>query len=78
MLHGDAPRAEWAPQVGVERLPNLRGLGVRLGGVNSYRGIIEDRHTLGSGREPTKEDIEASTHLARLVGHSTVGSLLLT
>jgi cobalamin biosynthesis protein CobD/CbiB len=46
--------------------------------VNSYRGVIEDRHTLGTGREPTTEDIESAAHLARLIGHSAVGSLLLT
>jgi adenosylcobinamide-phosphate synthase len=67
-----------SPNAGPVEAAFAGALGLRLGGVNSYRGVIEDRHTLGTGREPTTEDIESAAHLARLIGHSAVGSLLLT
>lgn len=67
-----------SPNAGSVEASFAGALGVQLGGVNSYRGVIEDRRTLGSGREPTKEDIEAAVHLARLVGHSTIASSRLT
>jgi len=67
-----------SPNAGQVEAAFAGALGIRLGGVNSYRGVIEDRHTLGHGDEPTKEDIEGATHLARLVGLSTVTVGLLT
>lgn len=65
-----------SPNAGQVEAAFAGALGVRLGGVNSYRGVVEDRHTLGSGREPTKDDIEQATRLARLVGHATVTLVL--
>lgn len=67
-----------SPNAGPVEATFAGALGVQLGGVNSYRGVAEDRRTLGNGREPTREDIEAVVHLARLVSHSTVASLRLT
>jgi adenosylcobinamide-phosphate synthase len=65
-----------SPNAGRVEAAFAGALGIQLGGVNSYRGVAEDRHILGTGREPTREDIDATTHLARLVGHATVASLL--
>lgn len=67
-----------SPNAGPVEAAFAGALGVQLGGVNSYRGVVEDRHTLGRGREPTKEDIEAATHLARLVGHSVVAGCIVS
>ena len=66
-----------SPNAGPVEAAFAGALGIQLGGVNTYRGVAEDRHTLGSGREPTKDDIDAAAHLARLVGHGaiTVGFL---
>ena len=66
-----------SPNAGRVEAAFAGALGIQLGGVNSYRGVTEDRHTLGTGREPTPDDIEAAAHLARLVGHATVASFLL-
>ena len=65
-----------SPNAGPVEAAFAGALGVQLGGVNMYRGVREDRRTLGSGREPTTGDIEAAAHLARLIGHSTVTGLL--
>lgn len=67
-----------SPNAGPVEAAFAGALGIRLGGVNRYSGVAEDRHTLGDGYEPTKEDIEAATHLARLVGHGTITAGLLT
>jgi len=67
-----------SPNAGPVEAAYAGALGIQLGGVNSYRGVTEDRRALGNGREPTREDIEAAVHLARLVSHSTVASLHLT
>ena len=67
-----------SPNAGPVEAAFAGALGLQLGGVNSYSGVVEDRHTLGTGREPTTEDIEPAAHLARLIGHSAVGSFLLT
>jgi adenosylcobinamide-phosphate synthase len=67
-----------SPNAGRVEAAFAGALGIRLGGVNSYGGVAEDRHTLGHGREPTTEDIEAAVHLARLVGHGTITLGILT
>lgn len=43
-------------------------LGVRLGGTNSYAGVVEDRGMLGDGREVEIGDIARAARLAGLVG----------
>ena len=65
-----------SPNAGAVEAAFAGALGLQLGGVNSYGGATEHRRTLGDGRQPTKEDIEAAAHLARLVGHSTLAALL--
>ena len=67
-----------SPNAGPVEAAFAGALGVQLGGVNSYRGIAEDRHVLGQGRTPTAADIETSAHLANLVGHATVAASLMT
>lgn len=67
-----------SPNAGPVEAAFAGALGVQLGGVNSYRGITEDRHVLGQGRTPTASDIEPSTHLAHLVGHATSGASFMT
>ncbi len=67
-----------SPNAGPVEASFAGALGVRLGGVNSYGGIDEDRHVLGQGRGATAADIEMSTHLARLIGHATVGASWMT
>lgn len=65
-----------SPNAGPVEAAFAGALGVQLGGVNTYRGVRDDRQTLGSGREPATNDIETAAHLARLVGHSTITGLL--
>ena len=67
-----------SPTAGPVEAAFAGALGIQLGGVNSYQGVIEDRHVLGHGRAPTAADIEVSTHLARLVGHATVSAVVIT
>ncbi len=67
-----------SPNAGPVEAAFAGALGQQLGGVNSYSGETEDRRTLGDGRQPTKEDIEATAHLARLVGQTTIASAMLT
>lgn len=67
-----------SPNAGPVEAAFAGALGIQLGGVNSYGGVAEDRRTLGHGREPTTEDIEAATHLARLVGHVSASLSLPT
>ena len=45
----------------------------RLGGVNTYRDRVEDRHTLGDGRPVEPDDITRSVRLAELVGAAASG-----
>lgn len=56
-----------SPNAGPVEASFAGALGLQLGGVNTYAGAIEDRHTLGDGRPPTRHDIDATTHLATLV-----------
>jgi adenosylcobinamide-phosphate synthase len=67
-----------SPNAGPVEAAFAGALGVQLGGVNSYRGITEDRHVLGQGSTPTAADIETTIHLARLVGHAAVGASSMT
>jgi adenosylcobinamide-phosphate synthase len=57
-----------SPNAGPVEAAFAGALDVQLGGVNTYRGLSEDRHTLGNGRPATRHEIDAATHLAKLVG----------
>ena len=79
---GDALRA-WrrdarhhpSPNAGPVEAAFAGALGVRLGGVNTYAGLTEDRHTLGDGPPPTATDLQRGVELARRVG---LAALVLT
>lgn len=61
-------RSHPSPNAGQIEAAFAGALDVQLGGVNQYAGRIEDRHTLGDGRPPTRGDIEAANHLSQMVG----------
>lgn len=47
-------------------------LGVRLGGLNVYGGVAEERATLGTGDAPTTTDLARANLLATLVSHAAL------
>jgi adenosylcobinamide-phosphate synthase len=64
-----------SPNAGPVEAAFAGALGVRLGGVNSYRDRTEDRHTLGHGRAPGPQDIARTVRLADRVA---VGALAVS
>lgn len=76
---GGSPAAAWSawardarqhpsPNAGPVEASFAGALGVRLGGANVYRGVVDDRGTLGDGPAPTHGDIARAVRLAWLVG----------
>lgn len=57
-----------SPNAGPVESAFAGALGLRLGGVNVYRGAAEDRGTLGDGRAPGPRDIGRTIRLAGRVG----------
>lgn len=57
-----------SPNAGPVEAAFAGALGVQLGGVNTYAGRVEDRHTLGDGPPPTVADLARGATLARRVG----------
>ncbi|KHL19361.1 adenosylcobinamide-phosphate synthase [Mumia flava] len=57
-----------SPNAGPVEAAFAGALGVRLGGVNVYAGVVEDRGTLGDGRAVETSDIVRTVRLARAVG----------
>lgn len=66
-----------SPNAGQVEAAFAGALGIRLGGVNAYGGVVEDRHTLGDGAAPLPSDIGRANRLSRLVGHATVALAVL-
>ena len=66
-----------SPNAGQVEAAFAGALGVRLGGVNEYGGLIEDRHTLGDGPAPLPSDIDRATTLGRRVGHAAAALAVL-
>jgi adenosylcobinamide-phosphate synthase len=66
-----------SPNAGPVEAAFAGALGVQLGGVNTYDGRVENRHTLGDGRGPDRADIGAAAHLAKLVGHGAAALAFL-
>ncbi len=67
-----------SPNAGPVEAAFAGALGVRLGGVNTYRDRVEDRHTLGDGRPAAPADITRSVRLAELVGTAALGLAVLS
>lgn len=63
----DAP-AHPSPNAGVAESAFAAALGIRLGGTNTYGGIVDVRPALGEGRAPERADIERAVRLSREVG----------
>jgi adenosylcobinamide-phosphate synthase len=66
-----------SPNAGVVEAAFAGALGVQLGGVNTYRDRVEDRHTLGDGRPIRPADIARSVRLSDLVGVVALGVAVL-
>lgn len=60
-----------SPNAGQVEAAFAGALDVRLGGVNTYQGVPEDRHTLGDGQFPAPSDIHRATRLSVLIGNAT-------
>jgi adenosylcobinamide-phosphate synthase len=73
-IRSDAHRHP-SPNGGVVEAAFAAALGIRLGGANRYDGHVEDRGTLGNGRPPTADDIEAAVRLRREATVAIVGLL---
>ncbi|MDA8207430.1 MAG: cobalamin biosynthesis protein [Actinomycetota bacterium] len=69
----DGAPAHPSPNAGVIEAGFAAALHVRLGGVNSYGGVTEERGTLGDGPAPSAPDIEAACRLSRAIGLATLG-----
>ncbi len=68
----ESPNAGWAEAA------FAGALGLRLGGRNSYRGVVREGPLLGDGRCPEPEDIQRSVRLMRhSCGFVAVAALLL-
>lgn len=70
-------RAHPSPNGGVIEAAFAAGLGVRLGGTNTYAGRSEDRGTLGHGRTPTTADARRALTLAQNVGALTAAAAVV-
>ncbi|MFT4187192.1 MAG: cobalamin biosynthesis protein [Aeromicrobium sp.] len=62
----DAP-GHPSPNAGAVEAAFAGALGCRLGGVNHYEGVMDDRVRLGDGPPPTPQDIPRAVRLASLV-----------
>lgn len=62
-----------SPNAGQVEAAFAGALGVRLGGVNSYGGRVEDRGTLGDGPGPGPDDLRRAVWLSRAVGWVALG-----
>jgi adenosylcobinamide-phosphate synthase len=75
-VRDDAP-AHPSPNAGVAEAAFAAALGVRLGGVNTYGSMVEQRPSLGVGRSPDAQDIETTIALCRDLVCALVGILVI-
>jgi adenosylcobinamide-phosphate synthase len=61
-----------SPNAGQVEAAFAGALGVRLGGVNSYDGYVEDRGTLGDGHQPGTADLRRAVRLSRVTGFAAL------
>lgn len=61
-----------SPNAGVVEAAFAGALGLRLGGENSYQGRVENRGTLGDGRDPEPADIVRAGRLAAAVSGASL------
>jgi adenosylcobinamide-phosphate synthase len=73
-VRDDAP-AHPSPNAGVAEAAFAAALGLRLGGVNRYRGQLEPRAPLGRGRPAHRHDIHHAVRLSRDVSLALTGAL---
>lgn len=66
-----------SPNAGQVEAGFAGALGVRLGGVNTYDGTVEDRGTLGDGPPPGPRDLRRAVRLSRAVGLVALGAAAL-
>jgi adenosylcobinamide-phosphate synthase len=71
-------RAHPSPNAGRVEAAFAGALAVRLGGQNRYHGEVEERPTLGTGQEPTRDDIARAVRLSQLVTFATVALILVS
>jgi adenosylcobinamide-phosphate synthase len=65
-----------SPNAGVAEAAFAAALGLKLGGLNDYEGVMERRPQLGYGRDPSRADIDAACRLSRDITWAlTAGSL---
>lgn len=69
-----------SPNAGPVEAAFAGALGITLGGVNVYADVLEDRGTLGGGREAAPADIDRAVRLAQVVGVGAIslGALVAT
>lgn len=63
-----------SPNAGPVEAAFAGALGVRLGGINNYGGLSEDRHPLGDGPAPGLRDIDRANRLALVVGRGALAA----
>ncbi len=77
LWHGPA-RLHPSPNAGVSEASFAAALGVRLGGANTYGGILDDRPKMGNGRTPSPGDIQGAVSLsAAALGVLALGAALV-
>lgn len=75
IVRRDAP-GHPSPNAGVAEAAFAAALGVRLGGTNSYGGVLDARPELGDGRAVLRADISRAVRLSQEVGDAAFALLL--